>query len=292
MKVLLWETKRVRLGDDLELTYEVLGTGLPVLLLNGLGGSREIWEELVEFGHDRYRFIAFDYRGLRSRSSNGFAPPSIEQHARDALAILDAEGLARCAVVGWSMGVSVALELFAQEPNRVASLALLCGSARVAWSHRTLRTLPVLLLLRALHLARRRPEASQRLLRMGLQLPEAFTWARRLGLMGDQITPDAYARLTDSLLGFDLASYVTTLDGLTQYDASPVLSQVDVPTLVIGGGRDPFTVRSGLEELAQNIHGAEYLLLPEGTHYLLLDQAEWVNLRIAKFWNERGYAAP
>lgn len=291
MKVLLWETKRVRLNPGLELTYEVLGTGLPVLLLNGLGGSREIWEELVEYAEDRYRFITFDYRGLRSPAPSQ-PEHDVSLHARDAEAILEAEGISRCAVVGWSMGVAVALELFAQAPSRVASLVLLCGGARAAWTSGSLRTLPALLFLRALHLARRRPQASQRLLRMGLQSPEAFTWARRLGLMGEQISPDSFARLTAALLEFDLPSYVATLDGLTHYDASHVLPQVDVPTLVIGGSRDPFTLRAGLEELAQNIPGAEYLLLPEGTHYLLLDQAEWVNLRIAKFWNERGYAAP
>src|SRR5262249_44406995 len=160
-------------------------SGLPVLLLNGLGGSREIWEELVEYGQDRYRFIAFDYRGLRPRTAVA-GDSSVMLHARDALAILDAEGITRCAVVGWSMGVAVALEFFGQAPGRVASLVLLCGGARVAWAKHTLRTLPLTAFLRALHIARRRPRASHRLLRMGLQSPEAFTWARRLGLMGDQ----------------------------------------------------------------------------------------------------------
>jgi len=291
MKFFQWESKCIRMPDDRELVYQVLGRGMPVLLLNGLGGSREVWEELIEHLQDRYRFIAFDYSGLRAGGSGPAQVHSVPLHARDAVAVLEAESIARCAIVGWSMGVPVALELFAQSPNHVASLVLICGSARAAWAQRSLHSLPAFLLLRCLRLFRRRPEAAQRLLRLGLQSPEAFTWARRLGLMGEQISPDLFVRMTAALLEFDLASYVGTFDALTDYDASHTLPQIDVPTLVLGGGHDPFTTRVGLEALAQGINGAEYLFLPEGTHYLLLDQAEWVNLRIEKFWNERGYAA-
>lgn len=291
MKALTWETKRLCLADERELVYNVVGTGMPVLLLNGLGGSREIWEELVEHLQDRYRFISFDYCGLRSGMSGPARAHTVALHARDAQAILEHEAVARCAVVGWSMGVTVALELFAHAPSKVASLVLLCGGARASWSKSTLQSLPAVWLLRLLRLARRRPRTSQHLLKLGLQSPEAFTWARRLGLMGEQISPDLFARMAAALLEYDLTSYVATLDALTEYDGSHILPQIDVPTLVIGGGHDPFTTRVGLEELAQGIAGAEYLFMPEGTHYLLLDQAEWVNLRIEKFWNERGYAA-
>lgn len=291
MKALTWETLRFDLSDGRELVYNVVGTGMPVLLLNGLGGSREIWAELVEHLQDRYRFITFDYSGLRAAPAGPAQPHTISLHARDALAILQRESVTRCAVVGWSMGVSVALELFAQAPSLVASLALICGGVRASWSRSTLQSLPAAWLWRILRLLRRKPRLSQRLLKLGLQSPEAFTWARRLGLMGEQISEDLFARMAAALLEYDLTSYVAALDGLTEYDASHVLPLVDVPTLVIGGGHDPFTSRAGLEELAQGIAGAEYLFIPEGTHYLLLDQAEWVNLRLEKFWNERGYAA-
>jgi 3-oxoadipate enol-lactonase len=308
MKALQWETRQVRLAPDLELPYHVVGNGLPVLLANGLGGPRQIWEELVAHAKSHYRFITWDYRGLHARphiaqtslhaSSEAAHGARLNQahgvpaHARDALAILEAEAISRCAVVGWSMGVAVSLELFSQAPSRIGSLTMLCGGTRAAWAPGPARSLPALVLLRALQLARRNPRASRLLLKMSLQSPEAFTWARRLGLLGEQFSPDAFARIVSELLDLDLPSYVDTWDRLAEHDASAVLSQVDVPALVIGGGHDPFTVRAGLEELAQGIAGAEYLFLPEGTHYLLLDHAERVNLRVEKFWNERGYAAP
>jgi pimeloyl-ACP methyl ester carboxylesterase len=291
MKALQWETKRVRLAADVELAYHVVGRGLPVLLGNGLGGSREVWQDLIAHAHDRYRFVAWDYRGLHKNGSGIEVVHGVPAHARDALAILDAEGIARACLVGWSMGVAVGLELFAQAPSRVSALVFLCGGAKAAWSPGPERSLLAAALLRLLRLARRTPRASHALLRMGLQSPEAYTWARRLGIVGDQVSSDMFSKVTASLLEYDVMSYVGTLDRLGEYDASGILAQVDVPTLVIGGDRDPMTPRAALETLVQGIAGAEYLLLPEGTHYALLDQAEHVNLRIEKFWNERGYGS-
>jgi pimeloyl-ACP methyl ester carboxylesterase len=78
---------------------------------------------------------------------------------------------------------------------------------------------------------------------------------------------------------------------MARRDYSPVLSRVDVPVLVIGGDRDPFTSRASLEQVVHGVAGAEYLLLPGASHYALLDRAEHVNLRIEKFFGERGYTA-
>jgi len=294
MKFFQWEKKTLQLVDGRELRYQVFGQGAPVLLLNGLGGSREVWDELIEHLHDRYRFVTFDYSGLHAGSASRQSLPhhSIALHAQDAQAVLHHENLARVAVVGWSLGVSVALELFNQAPTRVASLVLLCGAARAPWAEpkRSFGAVPAAVLFKALRLFRHKPELAHRLLR-GLESPEAFAWARRSGLLGEQISADVFARLSASLIEFDFSSYISALDALSAYDATPMLPTIDVPVLVIGGGRDPFTTRVALEALAQGIAGAEYLFLPEGTHYLLLDQPEWVNLRIEKFWSERGYAA-
>jgi pimeloyl-ACP methyl ester carboxylesterase len=290
MKSLQWETRHVRLNAEVELPYHVVGRGLPVLLANGLGGSREIWDPLIAHASDRYRFVAWEYRGLHpvDHASDVHDVPS---HARDALAILDAEAIARCGLVGWSMGVAVSLELFSQAPTRAGSLVSVCGGPRLAWFDGPERSLLGFMLLRTLQFARRNPRASVRLLRMALQSPEAFTWARRLRLVGEQISSDRFARMVAALLDYDFSNYVGTLERLSEYDASAGLAHVDIPTLAIGGDRDPFTPRAVLEALVQGIPGAEYLLLPEGTHYALLDQAEHVCLRIEKFWNERGYAS-
>lgn len=292
MKALYWERKRAPAGDGTWVDYEVLGRGMPVLLANGLGGPKDVWADLVRQQKDRYRFVTWDYRGLRlEESSRQSTARSVPEHARDANAVLDAEDITRCSIVGWSMGVQTALELFSLAPDRVSSLVFLSGGARVTWvDHRAAQALGQLVS-RLLRLLRRSPQLLHELVRRSAQSPELYTWARRLGFIGEQVSADEFSRITAGVLRLNVSVYVETLQQLAMYDGRSVLPRVDVPTLVIAGDRDPFTSRREVERLVTEIRGAEYLPLPGATHYALLDEAERVNLRIEKFWNEHGYRA-
>jgi pimeloyl-ACP methyl ester carboxylesterase len=213
----------------------------------------------------------------------------VPEHARDAHAVLDAEDIARCCVVGWSMGVQTALELFSIAPDRVSSLVLLSGGARVTWADGRAGPVVARMVARSVRVLRGSPTLIAKSLQRGLQSPEAFTWARRLGLIGEQVSADEFTQITSGVLSLNVGSYADTLEQLAHYDGCGVLPRVDVPTLVIAGDRDLFTSRREVERLVTEIRGAEYLPLPGATHYALLDEAERVNLRIEKFWNEHGY---
>ena len=194
MKALTWETKRFGLADERELVYNVVGTGMPVLLLNGLGGSREIWAELVEHLQDRYCFITFDYSGLRNGMYGPAQAHTISLHARDAQAILQRESVARCAVVGWSMGVPVALELFAQAPSLVASCVCYAAVRARLGRASTLQSLPAVWLWRILRLLRRRPSASHHLLRAGFAVARGVHLGASLGLDGRANIAGSFSR--------------------------------------------------------------------------------------------------
>ena len=62
-------------------------------------------------------------------------PSESLDHAQDALHLLKEEGADRAAIVGWSMGVQVGLEVFRAAPERVASLAMLNGVAGRPWDY-------------------------------------------------------------------------------------------------------------------------------------------------------------
>ncbi len=113
MKPLRVEERRVRARDGTDLAYHVAGSGMPVLLANGLGGSYKAWQHQIGYLESRCRFVSWDYRGLY-RSGPPGTPDAlrIDDQVHDAIAILDAEGIERTAVFGWSMGVQLALELF------------------------------------------------------------------------------------------------------------------------------------------------------------------------------------
>src|SRR4051812_18834202 len=120
-----------------EIVYHAFGNGPAVMFINGLGASWHVFSNQIAHLSDRYRCLVWDYRGLfRDReAANGGGAVSIAEHARDALAILEHERIERAAVLGWSVGVQVALKLFADAPSRVSLLLLVAGGARAAWGN-------------------------------------------------------------------------------------------------------------------------------------------------------------
>ena len=276
-------------GSRGQLTYVAFGAGPALLFANGLGASwRGFHNQLLHLG-SRYRCLAWDYRGLYDGAGNRSVACTLEEHAADALAILDHEGVERAAVLGWSLGVQVALQLFAFAPDRVAALALVSGGSSAGWSRAAARPGLRRLYPGAFDALSRAPRLVARVVRAGVRSPELVSWARRLGLVGAGADRELVAELARDLGRLDMASVLDTLRTMGELALSEVLATVDVPTLVIGGDRDPFTSRAQLEGLARAISGSECLVLSGASHYVLLDHAEHVNLRLEKFLAERGY---
>lgn len=291
MRPLRVEEHRVQSFDGTELAYHTFGTGPTILLCNGLGGSWKAWSHQIGYLSDRYRFVSWDYRGLY-KSGRPPDPEAIHvgHHARDALAILDAVGAERSAFFGWSMGVQVALEVFRTAPDRVATLVLLNGVAGRPWNtvlnfRPAGKIVPV-----ALRAARSVPSLLNSATRRIVKWPETVVWAKRLGLAAGTLDESLWADLAESFANLDMELYVHTLEELGHHDATDVLEDVDVPTLVIAGDRDLFTPRRAAERMVRRIPGAELMVVPGGTHYVAVEYPELVNLRIEKFFRERGYA--
>jgi pimeloyl-ACP methyl ester carboxylesterase len=261
-----------------------------VLLANGLGGSWKAWSHQLSYLGDRYRFVSWDYRGLyRSGPPGDRDALGIDAQVRDALAVLDAEGIERTAVFGWSMGVQVALELFRVAPERVSTLVLVNGVAGRPWE--TVLDLGAMrhVVPRALGAARAMPGVVGAVTRRVTAWPETVGWAKRLGLAARTLDERLWADLAGSFQDLDMDVYVRTLEKLGHHDAWPTLGNIDVPTLVVTGDRDLFTPRSAAERMVQAIRGAELLVVAGGTHYVAVEFPELVSLRVEKFFRERGW---
>lgn len=291
MRQLIFEAHAAPLAGDDAVAYRALSSGPPVLFCGGLATGIVGFHPQIAHLEGRYRSLAWEYRGLRPmpEAPAGAATRSIAQHAADGVGIIDNERAPRVALIGWSLGVQVALEIFRRVPQRVALLVLVSGGARAAWGSSPDAGFVRRLYPRIFAGIEHAPSLATRALRAGARSPEAFTWARRVGLVGPGLDADLFAEAARSFSDLEVNALIATLHAMEQHDASDILPEVDVPTLVIGGDRDPFTSRSALERLVNGIRGAEYLLLPGAGHFALLDHAQHVNLRIDKLLSERGY---
>jgi len=108
---------------DVQLNYQLAGSGETVVLVPGFATSLHLWDHQVEPLSRRYRCLRYDLRGQGESS----APPegySTEDHAEDLRLLLEHLNLPRAHLVGASMGGAVAVHLTLERPDLVRSLAL------------------------------------------------------------------------------------------------------------------------------------------------------------------------
>ena len=287
MKPVRAQERSVRSFDGTEIAYYVGGAGPVVLFGNGIGLGWRTWSHQMEYLLPRFRVISWDYRGLyASMPARDRGAMTVGDHARDALAILEAEGIDRVTFVGRATGVQVGLELFRDVPERIAALVLVSGVAGgpFRWvaraRHRALG--------HVLGALRRVPSFGESWTTRVAAWPETVGWAKRFGLVASPLDDELLRELVRAFATSDLDVLLRLVEEASAHDAHDVLRTVDVPTLVISGDRDPLAPRRAAERIVRDVPGAELMIVPGGTHYVMMEFPELVNLRLEKFFRERG----
>ncbi|MDE2463966.1 MAG: alpha/beta hydrolase [Alphaproteobacteria bacterium] len=120
-------TEYVQAPDGLKIAFEDIGQGEPIVLVHGFGSDRlQNWrgpgwyDTLLAAGR---RVIALDIRG-HGQSDKPYDPALYAQERRvsDVLAVMDAAGVARAVVMGYSMGGYMTIHLAKEFGSRVERL--------------------------------------------------------------------------------------------------------------------------------------------------------------------------
>ena len=115
--------------NDNEIFVREKGTGVPLLLIHGLGMSSELWVNQIPAFAEHYRTIAVDLRGFGQSSKPQYPGAyGIETLAKDIAGVIENLGLAKCHVLGTSMGGFVAQAL-ALERRELCDRLMLCHTA-------------------------------------------------------------------------------------------------------------------------------------------------------------------
>lgn len=101
---------------------EIYGSGPPLLLIHGNGGSIKVFEHNIPYFAARYKVIVADSRAQGNSIDNGDAL-TFEMMADDDAALLDALHIDSAYVIGWSDGGIDALLLAMRHPGKVIKLA-------------------------------------------------------------------------------------------------------------------------------------------------------------------------
>jgi DNA-binding SARP family transcriptional activator/pimeloyl-ACP methyl ester carboxylesterase len=272
-----------RSSDDVSVAYQVAGDGpLDILVIPGFVSHLDIWwnaptDRLVRRLTSMGRFISFDKRGMGLSDR----PDRIraEDWVDDALAVLDAVGSERAAILGVSAGVPTALQLASMFPERVHALALHGGFARTL-------------------------KGDGYDVGFDRSLVEWFVEEQRAGWgTGSMIELYAPSRADDSgvvaywaryqLLSASPGPATRYLWTCIESDVRHLLATISVPTLVVHAERDVIAPIGMARYMAERIPGAELVTLDSDVHLICVsDVVEELSDAIEGFFSRVVQEAP
>jgi len=264
--------QRLPADDGVSLAVQSVGQGPAVLVANGIAITAPALDYLVGHLRDRYRVILWDYRGTgQSRLPTAYGDVSMQQHARDGLAVLRGLGVERAAVLGWSMGVPVALELLRNAPDRVTGLGALFGAAARPFRGKV-PTLVSDAVLAGLLLSERAPSPLHWILRLGKAVPPlAWLVCSTIRFVGTHTPPAMFQRCVRNAADAERQAYLRMLAHLIEHDARDVLPLVRCPMLVVGGSDDWVVAPEACEETARLAPAARLVLLEATSHFGVME---------------------
>jgi pimeloyl-ACP methyl ester carboxylesterase len=276
--------------DGTPIAYQVTGGGTrPVIVANGIGADYASFRYIIHRFWDRFRFYVWDYRGQNrsGRPLGGTHHLTVEHHARDALALVEHEGLGRPIALGYSMGVQVLLEATREEPGAFAGMVLLSGVPGRLYSTAFSTSLSAGVLPRVVGALSRADGVTQRLVRRTARTRALLPLARRAGLLHHSADLDVIHDVFHRLSLNDVRLFLETMQHLHDHDAYDVLHDVASPALLVAATEDRFVPLETLHKVRDALPDAELVLVPGGTHWAVLERPDVINRRIAAWLDRR-----
>jgi pimeloyl-ACP methyl ester carboxylesterase len=245
---------------------------VPVLISNGLGTPHDAWPAINRQTH-RYQVMTWDHRGLAgSDRPADESRISVSDHTDDFFAVLDAYGVERAVVIGWSLGVNVAFEAALRAPERIAGVLAVAGVPGGSFDA-LLHPLPRFLRPRAgragAHLMRYLGPVLNRIGDGLPGTPEHGFDPRGVGTLGlDLVHGDVLIRVLRRFANHDWPWYSRLARAVG--DHPPVdLSLIDMPVTYVAGTWDSITSAKMMRIASEHTPHSRYVELP-ATHFVPL----------------------
>ena len=247
--------------------YRIDGAdGAPVVMLsNSLGADLTMWDPQVASLSGRYRLLRYDTRG-HGQSSAPSGPYTIEQLARDALALLDAVAIPRVRFCGLSMGGMIGQWLGIHAANRLDRLVLASTAARIGtdqtWNARI-----------------------DAVRNGGIESVADAVLARWFTPSFMTRAPDVVSSVRKTMIGADRDGYIRCCEALRDADLREDVGRIGVPALVVSATHDVSTPPADGRFLADRIHNARHIEL-DAAHVSNIEAADRFTAALFEFFEE------
>jgi len=248
------------------------GTGDPLVLLHAFPLNGRMFEaQMAAFSSDR-RVVAPDYPGF-GRSPRTPAQPDVRYYAEAVRSLLDRLGLERVVLGGVSMSGYVAFECMRLFPERASALVL--ANTRPDPDTDEARET--------------RKEMALRVAQEGVEVLAELQMDRLLAPATRENDQDLVERVRAMILENSPDGAVAALGAMRERpDSTPLLAEIAVPTLVVGGEEDSISSPEVMARMAERIPDSRHVSLPRSGHLSNLEAPEEFDAALKAFLEGTG----
>jgi pimeloyl-ACP methyl ester carboxylesterase len=263
--------KVVELGEQF-VSYVDDGEGDldPVVLIHGMPTWGYLWHRWIgAFG--ARRVIIPDLLGFGFSDKSDTFDRGLASQAEMIDDLMEALGVERATIVGHDIGGGIALRLATLFPDRVSRLCLMNSVCYDAW--------PIEAMIQLGHpQSRHKASAAATLATVKQALKSGFAEAPY-----DSITTGLFAPYATEAGKLSLIRNASALDTNHTTELTPLLSRIDVPTLIVWGEDDRFLPVNCAEWLAMDIPHAELVRVQDARHFVMIDRHDEVHRHLSAF---------
>lgn len=255
-------------SNGINLYYERHGRGEPLLLIQGTLDSMA-WGYQLPALSQKYEVIIFDHRGT-GRTDAPEAPYSVEEMTNDSLGLIDALGVSRAHLLGYSIGGCIALEMAAKRPESVAKLVIAASYNEIS------------------PLGRYRTKVWSEIFKEDKTADRIYKsflpWFFSDRFFENEANPEAFIHnALNSPYPMTMQGILGLSAAITGYHGIKDMSSIKSPTLVIAGSEDlAAPVKLG-KRIADGIKGAQLTVLEGAAHAMIFEDAERFNKTVLDF---------
>ena len=231
--------------NGIRIWYATFGNGAPVILVHGGLSNADYWGHQVPVLARHYRVIVMDSRG-HGRSARDARPFGYDLMASDVLALMDFLKIPKAALVGWSDGAIIGLDIAIHHPERLSKLFAFAANSDPS-GVKDIEKSPVF---------------------------TAFIARAQKEYENLSPTPKEYK---------SFVAQITKMWETQPHFTEANLAGIKVPTWIVDADHDEAIKRENTLYMADHIPDSGLLLLPEVSHFAFLQDPQMFNDAVLHF---------
>ncbi len=246
---------------EFTLFYSQQGSGIPVILIHGLGDTHEIWQNQIEFlTSNGFETYAIDLRGHGQSEKGPDANHTITRFAWDVIEFMNKRNIDKTHIIGHSVGSLIAQQLALNYSERIQSLVLIGSFCEHKISF---------------------------LDKLQLKLSSLIPF----GLAAKKFAKRPFYKpqkdwVESQIIRYKICGkkhFIGTVKALISYHACEQLSGINKPTLVLTGEVDELEPIENGKQVHDSIKGSIFKEITNAGHNIMFENSEETNSEIIKF---------